>query len=167
MTLDVAAPQEGVPPKQTKQPDRPTDLSLVAFRPASGAGSHDIGRTRQIDEFLARRSAPTPFIVIDLQTVRANWAAFRACFPQARIFYAVKANPAAEVIAALAALGADFDLASEGEISRCRALGIDAERLSFGNTIKREAEIARAHEFGIDLFAFDSADELAKLAHDL
>jgi ornithine decarboxylase len=130
----------------------------------SGADREDVGSSGRIDEFLVRRSVPTPFIVIDLNAVRARWAAFHAHFPRARILYAVKANPAVEVIGALAALGADFDLASEGEINRCRALGIDARRLTFGNAIKREAEIVRAYEAGINFFAFDSSDELDKLA---
>jgi ornithine decarboxylase len=76
----------------------------------------------------------------------------------------VKANPAPEVIAVLGALGANFDLASDGEIARCRSLGLPARRLSFGNTIKRETEIGRAHADGIDLFALDSTAELEKLA---
>jgi len=68
------------------------------------------------------------------------------------------------VICALAALGASFDIASEGELTRCREAGISAERLSFGNTIKRENEIADAAASGIGLFAFDSLAELDKLA---
>ena len=130
----------------------------------SPTGETGTDATSRIDAFLAHRAPPTPFIAIDLEAVRARWKVFRGYFPKARIFYAVKANPAPEVIAALAALGADFDLASEGESARCRALGIDANRCSFGNTVKRTAEIAAAYRSGIDLFAFDSADELEKLA---
>jgi ornithine decarboxylase len=36
-------------------------------------------------------------------------------------------------------------------------------RLSFGNTIKREADIRQAHSIGINMFAFDSMAELEKL----
>ena len=39
-----------------------------------------------------------------------------------------------------------------------------ARRLSFGNTIKKAADIAAAHRLGVDLFAFDSVGELRKLA---
>jgi len=38
------------------------------------------------------------------------------------------------------------------------------QRFSFGNTIKREAEIADAHAQGINLFAFDTIAELEKLS---
>jgi ornithine decarboxylase len=46
----------------------------------------------------------------------------------------------------------------------CLNLRIPPSRLSFGNTVKREAAIARAASDGIGLFAFDSAAELEKLA---
>ncbi len=122
-------------------------------------GERDPGPTR-----LLQPEPPTPYIVIELEVVRQRYAALRRMLPAASIYYAVKANPAAPVIAALAALGANFDIASEGELTRCREAGIDADRLSFGNTIKRESEIADAAASGIDLFAFDSPAELDKLA---
>jgi ornithine decarboxylase len=67
-------------------------------------------------------------------------------------------------VSALAALGANFDLASPGEIDICLGLNIPPERLSFGNTIKRESAIAGASTAGVGLYAFDSAAELEKLA---
>ena len=94
--------------------------------------------TKRIDCFLVERRPATPCVVIDLDIVRAKYRALRALFPTARIFYAVKAKPAVEVIA--------------------------AERFSFGNTVKRYAEIAHAHTEGIRLFAFDSIGELEKLS---
>jgi ornithine decarboxylase len=140
--------------------------------PATGAARRDLcalgaapaSATDRIDKFLARESPSTPCVIIDLEIVGAQYRALQALFPAMSIYYAVKANPAPEVIAALAALGASFDLASEGEIARYLGMGLPATRCSFGNTIKREAEIAQAHAVGIDLFAFDSPAELEKLA---
>ena len=123
-----------------------------------------VGPSDRIAGFLAATRAPTPFIVIDLDIVRARYRALRDLLPEAHIYYAVKANPAPGVIAALAALGANFDLASSGEIDRCLGLGVPAARCSFGNTIKSEHDIARAADQGIDLFAIDSAAELDKVA---
>jgi ornithine decarboxylase len=120
--------------------------------------------TARIDRFFAERNPPTPCIVVDREIVRARYKAMAALFPAASIYYAVKANPAPEVIAAIAKLGANFDLASEGERRRCQDLGIPSDRLSFGNTIKRESEIAAAYGAGIRLFAFDAIAELEKLA---
>ena len=114
--------------------------------------------------FLSEVHPPTPFIVLDLDIVRARYAALRQALPGAAIYYAVKANPATEIVAALAELGASFDLASPGELDICLGLRGPAQRLSFGNTIKRERDIAAAWAKGVGLFALDSAGEVEKLA---
>ena len=119
--------------------------------------------TKHIDQFLEKHP-PTPCVVVDLDIVRAKHVALQKLWPKANIYYAVKANPAPEIISALAELGANFDLASPGEIDLCFGLGIPSDRLSFGNTIKRESAIAKAWTDGIRLFAFDSIAELEKLA---
>jgi len=121
-------------------------------------------RLARIDGFLAHAAPQTPFLVLDLDIVRAQYQALRAWFPFADIYYAVKANPSTEVIGALADLAASFDLASSGELERCRKSNIPADRLSFGNTIKREADIVQASASGVSLFALDSIAELEKLA---
>ena len=118
----------------------------------------------RIDRFLACRNPPTPCLVVDLDIVRARHRTLRQALPEAEIYYAVKANPSAAVIATLADAGTGFDLASPGEIERCLAVGVAPDRCCFGNTIKREQDIAAAAGQGIELFAFDSAAELEKLA---
>jgi len=120
--------------------------------------------TDKIERFLAQARPPTPFLVLDLEVIREQYRALRACLPSADIYYALKANPAPEVIGVLAELGASFDLASSGELERCRKSDVPAQRLSFGNTVKREADIAQASAEGISLFALDSLGELEKLA---
>ena len=118
----------------------------------------------KIDRWLASVEPPTPCVAIDLDVVRAQYRELAASFRFAEILYAVKANPAPDIIQVLAGLGAGFDVASDGEIERCFAQRIPASRLSFGNTVKRVADIERAYAQGIRLFAFDSAGELEKLA---
>jgi ornithine decarboxylase len=120
--------------------------------------------TERIDDYVAQHAPPTPCVIIDLATVRQQYDTLHALLPAAHIYYAVKANPAAPVLAALAGLNIGFDLASAGEIGRCLALGIAVDRFCFGNTIKRKRDIAWAHTLGIDLYAFDSPAELDKLA---
>jgi ornithine decarboxylase len=106
----------------------------------------------------------TPYLVVDLDQVEANYHAMAAAFPQARIFYAIKANPARPVLERLVPLGANFDAASWEEIAMCLEAGASPDRISFGNTIKKASAIRRAREAGIDLFVFDSEAELEKLA---
>jgi ornithine decarboxylase len=120
--------------------------------------------TERIYRFLTENSPETPCLVIDLNVVAEAYDTLCRYLPLARIFYAVKANPAAEIVAMLEHKGANFDVASRGEIELCLANGVEPARLSFGNTIKKEKDIAFAYEAGVRLFAFDSDRELDKLA---
>jgi ornithine decarboxylase len=120
--------------------------------------------THRISQFLAERRPETPCLVIDLAVIEQNYRELAGALPLARIFYAVKANPAPDIIETLARLGAHFDVASRGEIELCLKAGVPAARLSFGNTIKKQRDIAFAYAEGVRLFAFDSDGELDKLA---
>ena len=72
-------------------------------------------------------------------------SSFARALPDSRVFYAVKANPAPEVLSLLASLGSCFDCASVQEIQMALAAGATPDRISFGNTIKKERDIARAY----------------------
>ena len=120
--------------------------------------------TERIARFLAENRPETPCLVVDLDVIAEAYDVLRWYLPLARIYYAVKANPAPQIVAMLDRKGASFDVASRGEIELCLANGIAADRLSFGNTIKKEKDIAFAYQAGLRLFAFDSAFELDKLA---
>jgi ornithine decarboxylase len=104
--------------------------------------------------------------VLDVDRVADNFAALRRALPLARIYYAVKANPAAPVLERLVSLGSSFDAAGIEEVEACLAAGAEPARISFGNTVKKASAIRRAHAVGVDMFAFDSAEELAKLARE-
>ena len=120
--------------------------------------------TARIREFLRRTSDDGPRLVVDLDVVRDNYVAFAKALPDTRVFYAVKANPSAEVLALLAKLGSCFDTASVAEIEMVLAAGAEADRISFGNTIKKERDVARAYALGVRLFAVDCMPEVEKIA---
>src|SRR6266852_2082323 len=61
-------------------------------------------------------------------------------------------------------MGSCFDCASLAEIQMALAAGASPERVSYGNTIKKEREIARAFALGIRLFAVDCSAEVEKIA---
>jgi ornithine decarboxylase len=119
--------------------------------------------TKKIQRFLAERR-PTPYVVVDLDVVADNYRKLKDAVPQAGIYYAIKANPAPEILALLAKMGSSFDTASVAEIDMALASGVDGARISFGNTIKKVSDIAAAHARGVKLYAFDSEAELDKLA---
>jgi ornithine decarboxylase len=76
----------------------------------------------------------------------------------------VKANPAPEVLSLLASLGSCFDIASLREVEMVLAAGATPDRISYGNTIKKERDIARAFALGVRTFAVDSIPEVEKIA---
>lgn len=120
--------------------------------------------TEKIRRFLAENSIPTPVLVVDVDRVVDNYRAFANCFPGAKIYYAIKANPAPQILRALVREDACFDAASIFEVRTALDCGASASRLSFGNTIKKEDDIDEAARLGVGLFAFDSEEELDKLA---
>ncbi|MGH6762448.1 MAG: ornithine/lysine decarboxylase [Phyllobacterium sp.] len=120
--------------------------------------------TQRIIDFLETRRPSGPCLVVDLEVVRENYQAFEKALPNSRIFYAVKANPAPEILRLLATHGSSFDTASVAEIEMALDAGATPDRISYGNTIKKERDIARAFELGIDLYAVDSVEEVEKIA---
>ena len=120
--------------------------------------------TARIHEFLRNRTEDGPCLVVDLEIVRDNYKAFANALPDTRVFYAVKANPSPEVLSLLARLGSCFDTASVAEIEMVLAAGAAPDRISYGNTIKKERDIARAFALGVRLFAVDCKAEVDKIA---
>ena len=120
--------------------------------------------TPKVASFLDSASLATPCLVVDLDRVADNYDALRAALPAAKIYYAVKANPAPQILSLLAARGSCFDAASLPEIEACLAAGAPAAAISFGNTVKKATAIAAAHAHGVPLYAFDSIEELEKIA---
>jgi ornithine decarboxylase len=120
--------------------------------------------TARIHEFLRNRVEDGPCLVVDLEIVRDNYKAFANALPDTRVFYAVKANPSPEVLSLLARLGSCFDTASVAEIEMVLAAGATPDRISYGNTIKKERDIARAFALGVRLFAVDCKAEVDKIA---
>jgi len=119
--------------------------------------------TERIREFLRHRPDDGPCLVVDLEVVRDNYTKFARALPDTRVFYAVKANPAPEVLSVLAEMGSCFDTASVVEMELALGAGATPDRISFGNTIKKERCIVRALELGVRLFAVDCEAEVDKI----
>jgi len=116
-----------------------------------------------IADFLDTRSAPTPFVVIDLGVVTSRYDDLAAVLPGVELCYAVKANPGEAVVDRLAQRGSSFDVASPGEIDLVLGLGVDPAQISYGNTIKKQRDIAYAAARGIRRYTVDSDIELEKV----
>lgn len=141
---------------------RPAVSGSLVGRPAAPHPGAVLPSPKQ-EAFLRSHEAETPYVVIDLDRVAERYDALREALPEAEVFYAIKANPAAPILSLLAQRGSAFDVASPAEIDMAVEAGADPASISFGNTIKKEAHIAAAFARGVRLFAFDSEEELAKL----
>jgi len=109
-------------------------------------------------------SQASPLLLVDLDIIRNHYIQLSESMPNSQIYYAVKANPMNEVLSMLKDLGACFDVASRYELDQMLGLGVDPSRLSYGNTIKKKADIAYFYSKGVRLFATDSEFDLLHLA---
>lgn len=106
----------------------------------------------------------TPFLVVDTATVSRQYDELVKGFPFAKVYYAVKANPAPAIIELVRNKGANFDIASIYELDKVMGLGVTADRISYGNTIKKSKDIRYFYEKGVRLFATDSEADLRNIA---
>ena len=120
--------------------------------------------TPKIAEYLRDSAPATPCLVVDVDRVEQNYRRLKEALPLARVYYAVKANPAAPILSRLTGLGSSFDAASWEEVEACLAAGAAPGAISFGNTVKKVSAIKAAHAAGVTMFAFDSEPELLKIA---
>ena len=99
-------------------PARKESQKVVMLRPrrraAQAARPTEINQ--KIARVLAEKQPATPCLIVDLDVVAEAYTELKRYLPLARVFYAVKANPAHEVVGRLAELGSSFDVASRGEI---------------------------------------------------
>ena len=112
----------------------------------------------------AAEGRETPFLVVDLNRIKSKFNEMVGLFPEAKIHYAMKASPAVEVINLLADLGSNFDCASIYELDRVLNCAVDANRISYGNTIKKAQHVKYAYEKGVRLYATDSEADLKNIA---
>ena len=103
----------------------------------------------------------TPLFVYDMDIVAARIAQFRAAMPVGvDLHYAIKANPYAPLLAAMASLVDGFDIASGGELALA-LLHKPARTISFAGPGKRDDELAAAIAAGITINV-ESANEATR-----
>jgi ornithine decarboxylase len=114
-------------------------------------------------ELIERRAPENPVAIARPHRVEAAGRWFKDHFP-GEVFYAVKANPSAWALDALWAAGVrGFDVASEAEV-KFVAERFPEARLAFMHPVKSRGAIRRAYaDYGVRIFALDSADELEKI----
>ena len=106
----------------------------------------------------------TPYLDLDVCAAVTRFRRLRAALPGTAVHYAVKANPEASLLAALAEAGCRFDVASPAEVSAVLEAGAAPGDLVYSNPVKRRADIGFAARLGVRLFVVDSLEETQKVA---
>ncbi|WP_291424092.1 diaminopimelate decarboxylase [Deinococcus sp.] len=104
----------------------------------------------------------TPLYVYDAAELDAALGRVQSAFAQARIFYAMKANPNMHLLTRLAAAGVGFECVSPGELARAEHLGVPGERLLVNGPAKSDSEYATGARLGAT-FIVDRAEEVGLL----
>ncbi|MGH8135142.1 MAG: hypothetical protein ACRER4_02245, partial [Steroidobacteraceae bacterium] len=107
----------------------------------------------------------SPLLFVDCSVIRRQYRALAAALPGVELHYALKPQPDASVVKVLAAEGAGFDLATNGEVDLVRTAGIAPERCIHTHPIKREEDIREALDYGVTTFVVDNPDEIMKFSH--
>ncbi|MFE7775112.1 type III PLP-dependent enzyme [Streptomyces sp. NPDC057445] len=116
------------------------------------------------DRALTLPADDLPAYLYDLTALREHAASVRSALPErVELYYAAKANPEAEILAALAPYVDGFEVSSGGELAHV-AKAVPDRPLAFGGPGKTPAETAAALEAGVDRFHVESAHELRMLA---
>jgi ornithine decarboxylase len=108
--------------------------------------------------------AATPYLDLDVRAAVTRFRRVGAALPGTAVHYAVKANPDASLLAALAAAGGRFDVASPAEVVAALEAGGSPSDLVYSNPVKRRDDIAFAARLGVRLFVVDSLEETQKVA---
>jgi ornithine decarboxylase len=111
-------------------------------------------------------------VVIDHEVLRRNYASFRRHLPKVQAYYAVKANPAPEIVRTLYQAGASFDVASLPEFllvyENIRELdpkaqeGFVWDKIVYANPVKPKETLKVLDQYR-PLVTYDNRAELEKI----
>lgn len=113
-----------------------------------------------------KQEMSTPFMLVDTKIIREKCHDFKKHLPDVKLFYAVKCFSDIEVLKAVDDLVDGYDVASVVEIETLLSFGVQPERMAYSNPVKSRHDIKQAYKLGVRKFAFQSTNELEKLADD-
>lgn len=114
--------------------------------------------------YLDTEKTETPFLLIDKDKVREKTTMIGRNIKNAKVFYAVKANPDIEILRFLNGLNLGFEIASEGELEILSSIGVEPSRIISSNPVKSLKFLKIAASYQVNHFSFDSMDEVDKIA---
>jgi ornithine decarboxylase len=122
------------------------------------------GTWQKVIAYKKNAAEPTPLLLMDLDVIKQKAALIGKQIRNAQVFYALKANPDLRLAKMLYASGMGFEIASTGELKMVKSFGVDPDKIITGNTVKTVDFIEQLYAYGVRHFAFDSRDEVQKIA---
>ncbi len=114
----------------------------------------------------------TPVVIIDHDVLRKNYAEFKKHLPKVQCYFAVKANPAPEIVRTLYKAGASFDVASLPEFmtvcANIKKLSAKAQqdfiwdKIIYANPTKPKETLRTLDKYK-PLVTYDNVNELKKI----
>ena len=118
------------------------------------------------------RKHGTPVVIIDHDVIRRNYAEFKKHLPKVQCYFAVKANPAPEIVRTLYKAGASFDVASLPEFmtvcANIKKLSAKAQqdfiwdKIIYANPTKPKETLRTLDKYK-PLVTYDNVNELKKI----
>jgi diaminopimelate decarboxylase len=116
------------------------------------------------DRILSLAPAELPAYVYDLAALREHAESVRFALPErVELYYAAKANPEPEILAALGPCVDGYEVSSGGELVHV-AKAVPGRPLAFGGPGKTPDEIRAALDHGVERFHVESEHDLRVLA---
>lgn len=111
---------------------------------------------------LRRRN--TPYLYMDKAKLVKNCRMYSTLFSGCHLFYSVKANSTLSVLSTIRDESFSFDVASWEEVKKLKSIGVKPSEIIFSAPTKLPRDVKQAFAFGINMYAFDSEEELKKIA---
>ena len=121
------------------------------------------GLTDFMRSIIFSKETKEPFYILDLGAVTTLMDRWTPALPMVQPHYAVKCNPNLNFLGAMAALGSNFDCASQAKIESILSQGVSPDRIIFANCCKAESHIKYKESVGVNLTTFDSMDVIENM----
>jgi len=105
----------------------------------------------------------TPFYAYDWPTVLKRLECLQKAFPQAEIFYAIKANPRLGLLRRFLAQGLFVEAVSLGEVYRAYKAGFRRNEVLLNGPVKTPAVLEALRRIGVPLMGLDSLVDLERV----
>ena len=115
---------------------------------------------------LLRTDVASPRFVFSGKLLEKNYLFFKEKLNLSdnSVFFSVKTNNHPKVLQTLKNRGAGFEIASFGELQLIENLKVSPQKIIYSNPVKMPSHLEAAHRYGIKTFAFDTRQELLKIA---